>query len=679
MKMRKNSKPFVLMENWHLESLQGYPELGTGVLLGALKAQKVPTRFLPGQTAILEGMFLAHIEEIFSLIKQLDDQEHENAGLTPEIRSIDKAVFVEKMRTLYTSCIINKNPRIYLHQVYYQELLDWYRIFQKLQLFYLTEKGHQDIPILRPYKKAIKAMSPVAVGVFLTHGPRTFTFELMRFCQSNEIPVVVGGSWFVFLQERSYASFLTQRFIDFMVVGPGERALPQLIHALDAGEDVGSIPNLVYQQDGKVIVNPKAPISDLDSFPDPCFDGHAIEKYASPVPVLPFEASRGCQWGRCAFCSQYKVTPGYHTYSVERVLDRLEKHIEQYGVTHYMFSDDHIVPAAALKIAEGVLERELNVHFYALARLEKGFNDANTLSTLARGGFRILHWGLESASQRMIDRMRKGFRIADAETILEKAARAGLDSNLFVIMGFPGETEEEVEKTLAFLRQHRENYLLFEYNHYILRANTFVYDQPWLWDVVLSEDVDRGDLADKHPALAFETKTGMSSRQSEKRFAVIKRRKDFGDMSDPNSINVMEQGDLGLIHLNYYFLLSSHQFIRFDEAHHRLDEGHLNELFPIISGMIRRDEDQLYLQPINLSQPLTLYALKQPSLYPLTDLEVQVFELSIGNLSIQQIMDRISSRPEHQEDAVRTKVLAFFRLVLEKHWGALFGKRWLVS
>ncbi len=676
--MRRNPKPFILMENWHLESLQDYPELGAAVLLGALKEQNIPAQFLPGQTAFLERMFLAHGEELFSLIKQLEGQDYEVVGVTPEICSVGEAVFVEKMRALYTACITDRNPRIYLHQVYYQELMDWYRIFQKLQLFYLVNKGHADIPILRAYKKAILDLDPVGVGFSLSHGPRTFTHALMRFCQSHEIPVVVGGSWFVFLPEKSYAPFLEKRHIDYLVVGPGERTLPALIHALEAGEDVSTIPNLVYQQDGSVIVTPKEAISDLNSLPDPCFDGHEIEKYASPVPVLPFELSRGCQWGKCAFCSQFKVTPGYHTYAVDRILNRLQNHIEQYGVTHYMFSDDHIVPEIALRVAEGVSALGLDVHFYALARLEKGFNDADTLSKLANGGFRILHWGFESASQRMVDRMRKGFRVSDAEEILEKAAHAGLHSNLFVIMGFPGETEEEVEKTLAFLRQHRKEYLLFEYNHYILRANTFVYDRPWLWDVVLSEDIDQDDLEDKHPALAFETKTGMSRSESEKRFAVIKRRKDLGGMSDPDSINIMEQGDLGLIHLNYYFLLASHAFIRFDEARRQLEEGRLNALFPIISGVIKDEENQLYLQPIDLSQPLGLYTLMPPSPHPLNDLEAQVFELSIGSLSIQEIVDEISSRPEHQGEAVQTEIVAFFRLALEKHWGALFGKRWLV-
>jgi hypothetical protein len=115
--------------------------------------------------------------------------------------------------------------------------------------------------------------------------------------------------------------------------------------------------------------------------------------------------------------------------------------------------DDWVRPRRLAALSRELLNLDANIRWSAYARPEKGFT-SKLLELAANAGCRLMLWGLESASQHVLNRMGKGTRIDEVSAVLCQAQAAGIANLVFVMFGFPGETLDESETTLAFLDAH---------------------------------------------------------------------------------------------------------------------------------------------------------------------------------------------------------------------------------
>ena len=92
--------------------------------------------------------------------------------------------------------------------------------------------------------------------------------------------------------------------------------------------------------------------------------------------------------------------------------------------------------------------------WHGFARFERELLEPEFASSLAAAGCSMLQLGLESGSQPLLDRMGKGTRVADASAILSNLSRAGIVPYVYVMLGAPGETETDAERTRSFLAEH---------------------------------------------------------------------------------------------------------------------------------------------------------------------------------------------------------------------------------
>ncbi len=227
------------------------------------------------------------------------------------------------------------------------------------------------------------------------------------------------------------------RFSPFHAVGfgPGESvlsaaaggSLPAGVPFFEGGEEIAFLPEYGFAE---------------------------LPSYLSPEPVLPVAASRGCYWRKCAFCPE-AVSPA-HAYrgtdppAFPALLRNLSR---RYGVSRFHLTDDAIPPAVlgAMAARRDLLE---GLSWHGFARFEPALRDSGFVSGLAAAGCAMLQLGLESGSQRLLDRMGKGTRLADASAILSNLSRAGIAAYVYVMLGAPGETRADAEKTVAFLAEH---------------------------------------------------------------------------------------------------------------------------------------------------------------------------------------------------------------------------------
>jgi hypothetical protein len=249
-----------------------------------------------------------------------------------------------------------------------------------------------------------------------------------------EVILIAGGGMISSWQAVLGQSGLRLGPFDHLVTGPGEGPLLELAKG-------GKEPDYLLA-DG----------SCLGWLPD--YSGLEPRRYLSPEPVLPLTVSRGCYWARCLFCPE-AATPT-HPYAAykPRDLPRLLRELaERWQVRHFHLTDNAVPPAALRALADGA-DDLAGLAWYGFVRFEPELLEGDLIEGVARAGCRMLQLGLESGSQEVLDRLAKGTRLEVVSEVLRRLRRAGIASYVYVLLGTPGETLEEAQRTRDFLEEH---------------------------------------------------------------------------------------------------------------------------------------------------------------------------------------------------------------------------------
>jgi radical SAM superfamily enzyme YgiQ (UPF0313 family) len=198
--------------------------------------------------------------------------------------------------------------------------------------------------------------------------------------------------------------------------------------------------------------------TDITEQPPPDFSDLDMTRYLSPQPIIPYSISRGCYWGRCAFCQNrygdYHVRR-YQTVPVEKALSEMKQLSETYGTRHFNFSNDVIDPAYLKRFSRAVLADGTPYVWNTDLRAEKAF-DAETCRLMARAGLNSAAIGFESACQKVLDAMDKGNRVERTRRVMQHLYQAGVATQAMGIFGFPGETEADGLRTVQFLEENMD-------------------------------------------------------------------------------------------------------------------------------------------------------------------------------------------------------------------------------
>lgn len=283
----------------------------------------------------------------------------------------------------------------------------------------------------------VEALRPRLIALSVNYRHQVLpAFELAGLLRRRlpAVPVVGGGG--VFTSWRTVLRRLDLRFSCFsrIVFGPGEAPLAALA--------AGGAPRGDYFLEGA---------GEIGFLPDYSFA--RLADYLSPVPVLPVSASRGCYWQRCLFCPEAAApTHPYAALPPASFPELLGKLAGRHGVRHFHFTDNALPVAVLRRLAAGGAPPGLSWHGFV--RFEKALLDPDLVAGLAASGCAMLQLGLESGSQTVLDRLRKGTQLTEVAAILANLQRAGIASYVYVMLGTPGENEEDAELTLRFLEAH---------------------------------------------------------------------------------------------------------------------------------------------------------------------------------------------------------------------------------
>lgn len=265
------------------------------------------------------------------------------------------------------------------------------------------------------------------------------------------IPIVFGGSSCVGSMGQSLMQHFPQ--VDLVIAGEGEEQLLEICRTL-IKEKKNALPQCDQGDRDRAQMTAKpGGIVDLDTLPTPDYRPYfeELERVfpGKPFsPTLPLEFSRGCWWRQCTFCNLNLQWHGYRRKSSKKMIYEVRYLQKTHQCLDFTFCDNALPPKEADAFFSTMGKDDRDYRFFAEIRAIK---DPEKLALYRRGGLAAVQVGIESLSNSLLAKMKKGTSVIENLAVMKFCAENSitLDGNL--IIEFPGSSEKEAEETLANL------------------------------------------------------------------------------------------------------------------------------------------------------------------------------------------------------------------------------------
>ncbi len=242
------------------------------------------------------------------------------------------------------------------------------------------------------------------------------------------------------------------------------RGEPELaVRALCSGMDPSEVPGVTYQGGGTITSTPEGPPVDLERLPLPAFHLLDLRHYRYEIlgdRFVLLEATRGCHY-RCHFCLLKMYGNGYRMKDPEQVVHEVTYLVRETGAkTGYFIDLEFTAVRDYMWELCGRLARA-RLPFEWACQTRADYVDGPLLALMKEAGCRLIHFGVESGSARVMATTNKRITLEQIEQGIAETKRAGIDQLCFFMFGFPGETSEDMEATIAFAKRLNPTYASF--------------------------------------------------------------------------------------------------------------------------------------------------------------------------------------------------------------------------
>ena len=296
-----------------------------------------------------------------------------------------------------------------------------------------------------------------AVGISAVTACADSACDLAGFIKDKlHIVVFMGGPHPTCFPETIYRDV---KNIDFLVLGEGEVTVLEILRVIDNKNKWSTVDGICFLDKDKNLVRTKNRngIDDLDTILPPArhlYNNslyHPIPNLYRQLPATNMVTSRGCPYGRCAFCYQAgKIGQRYRRHSPGRIINEIKDLIKLYGIREIAFWDDNFVVnhSWVKKFCNMLIEEKLSITWSCYSRVD--MVNREILDILAKAGCWSIFYGLESGVQRLLDLVDKGITLAQSETAIRLTHEAGIETRGSFMLALPGENPSFAKKTIDF-------------------------------------------------------------------------------------------------------------------------------------------------------------------------------------------------------------------------------------
>ncbi len=248
--------------------------------------------------------------------------------------------------------------------------------------------------------------------------------------------------------------------LDCVVLGEGEVTSAELVNALEEGREWKQVPGIAWLDDNGLLTksSPREHIADLDSLPWPAWDLFPIENYVSSmdhrqkkVRHLETLASRGCPFN-CVYC--YRIYGrNVRRRSPESIVTELVELVKRYDIKYTGFPDDLFTSDKKFVMETcALMKKKLpGIGWSCLGRVNTV--DREMLETMKDAGCDWISYGIESGSDRMLQKMKRGVTAQQCLDAIRLTEMVGIHAEGSFIIGMFDETRDSVKQTVEFCRK----------------------------------------------------------------------------------------------------------------------------------------------------------------------------------------------------------------------------------
>jgi len=292
----------------------------------------------------------------------------------------------------------------------------------------------------------------MCVGVTSLTGPAVQDgLEFSAFVKSlaPDTPVIWGGWHSTFAARQA----IEDPRIDVVVRGMGESSFVEMLEALETKRSLSEISGIHFRDGDRIVATPDRLPEDINRFPPFTYDlidpSRYIQNVRAGVKLANTIFSRGCPYA-CDFCLDSRNK--WMGLSVERMMADIEFWIAQ-GANHIRFYDGNFFlgKPRLVEFSNAILARGLEQKFRWVATAVGNRvvqMDDDLLALLKRAGLKQVAIGAESGSDELLERITNKTSVQNTLEAIRRLTRHGINQYLFFMVGYPGEPDDALERTL---------------------------------------------------------------------------------------------------------------------------------------------------------------------------------------------------------------------------------------
>ena len=373
----------------------------------------------------------------------------------PPVR-IGKPLLMPPLGVTYLASVIIDKYEVHILDAYVE---GYYQRVYVNKYFLQTGLSYDEI------EEEIVGVAPDVVGIttlFSSQWP--IVEEIIKRVKKIDpgIITVTGGTHPSFLNREC----MKDKNLDFIIIGEGEYSFRDLLDTLNSRGELSKIDGLAYRKNNAVYINPKQEyIEDLDELPIPSRELLPLERYfeIEDVPAASVITSRGCV-NNCIFCSSVNFWGRrWRPRNPEKVVDEIEYLNKNHNITKIYFEDDHLLfdIKRAKEIFRGIINRHLGISWITPNGIFPQKLDDELIHLMKKSGCKSLTFAIESGSERVRNTIiGKKINLKETKETIKNIKKAGISTDSFFIIGFPGERKEDILETIKLATSS-----LFDYSN----------------------------------------------------------------------------------------------------------------------------------------------------------------------------------------------------------------------
>lgn len=264
----------------------------------------------------------------------------------------------------------------------------------------------------------------------------------------KKIYTIAKGAHFNILHEETLKKFPS---LDIVLRGEYEITCKEIAE----GKPLSEIFGISFRDNNNNIITtpPRDFINNLDEIPFPpryLIDNSLYVRPDTMEPQTTIVTNRGCPFN-CIFCLANQVAGRKNRRrSPENIIAEIKECIEKYNIKNFLFRSDLFTATKqwTIELCEKIIKEQLNIKWGCNSRVDT--IDEELLQVMKKAGCWIIAYGIESGDQNSLDKMNKKTDLLKAENAIRLTHKAGINSSIYLLFGFPWDTNESLQKSVDF-------------------------------------------------------------------------------------------------------------------------------------------------------------------------------------------------------------------------------------